>query len=145
MEPKMEPEMVITYSPEGKDVYIYLTDENPGEAERSVPNAAVRLFFDEDEQWLGFEVDAKLPDGSALDLANALTQARKQAPEAWISYDKASHTFSMRWEKEKAASVVPWDAILDFDDKDQLVGIEFLFTGELDIEGRLDRLPHQRI
>jgi hypothetical protein len=137
--------MVITYSPDGKDVYIYLTDENPGEAERSVPNASVQMFFDKNEQWLGFEINAKLPEGQPLDLEDSLVEARKQAPEAWISYDKSRHTMSMRWEPEDPEDVVPWDAILDFDANDQLVGIEFLFTGELDIEGRLDRLPHQRI
>jgi hypothetical protein len=137
--------MVITFSPEGKDVYIYLTDENPGEAERSVSDASVQMFFDGKDQWLGFEIDERLPDGTMLDLESALEQARKQAPEAWISYDKERRVLGLRWEAEKPANVVPWDAILDFDAEDQLVGIEFLFVGALEIEGRLERLPHQRI
>jgi hypothetical protein len=80
-----------------------------------------------------------------LDLGSGLDHARKQAPEAWISHDRERRVVSMRWEPEEPARVVPWDAILDFDAQDQLVGIEFLFNEELEIEGRLDRLPHQRI
>lgn len=137
--------MVVTYSPEGKDVYIYLTQEDPGEAARSVNEVSVRMFFDRDHQWLGFEIIELLPDGEALDLSAALDRAIKEAPEGRVERDPDRRVVSLRWAKDEAASVLPWDAILDFDGDDQLVGIEFLFGGALEIDGRLERLPHQTI
>ena len=137
--------MVVTYSPDGKDVYIYLTHEDPGEAARSVSEVSVRMFFDHDHQWLGFEIIELLPDGESLDLSAALARALKEAPEARVERDAVRRVVSLRWVKDEPASVLPWDAILDFDGGDQLVGIEFLFGGALEIDGRLKRLPHQRI
>jgi hypothetical protein len=52
---------------------------------------------------------------------------------------------TLGWAAGAPAIVLPWDAILDFNDQEQLIGVEFLFGGALEIEGRLTRLPHQRI
>ena len=142
--------MVVTYSPAGKDVYIYLTDEDPGEAARSVSEVPVRMFFDQNHQWVGFEIIELLPGGETLDMSSALERAEREAPEAHVARDPARHVVSLRWADNEAGSaeparVLPWDAIIDFDPAGQLVGVEFLFGGALEIDGRLARLPHQRI
>lgn len=137
--------MVVTYSPAGKDLYIYLSDVDPGEAARSLPEIPVRMLFDRDHQWIGFEIIELLDDSTVLDLAPALAVAHRNAPELEIEHDAKRRVATLRWAADEAAIVLPWDAILDFDAKDQLIGVEFLFGGALEIEGRLTRLVHQRI
>jgi hypothetical protein len=137
--------MVVTYSPEGRDLYIYFTTVNPGVAERSLPEVPMRMLFDAEHQWIGFEIIEPMPDGSVIDLVPALTHVRKNAPEITTEHDERRNVLSFRWALEEPASVLPWDAILDFDGAGHLIGIEFLFGGALEIENRLGRLDHQRI
>jgi len=137
--------MVVTYSPAGKDLYIYLSNVDPGEATRSLPEVPVRMLFDHDHQWIGFEIIELLDDSTVLDLGPALGVARRNAPELTIEHDEKRRVATLRWAAGDATIVLPWDAILDFDAKDQLIGVEFLFSGALEIEGRLTRLAHQRI
>lgn len=137
--------MIVTYSPAGKDLYIYLSEVDPGEAARSLPEVPVRMLFDRDHQWIGFEIIELLDDSTVLDLGPALAGARRNAPELAIEHDEKRRVATLRWAADEAAIVLPWDVILDFDTRDQLTGVEFLFGGALEIEGRLTRLPHQRI
>jgi len=137
--------MIVTYSPAGKDLYIYLREVDPGEAARSLPEVPVRMLFDRDHQWIGFEIIELLDDSTVLDLAPALAVARRNAPVLAIEHDDMRRVATLRWAVDDAAIVLPWDVILDFDARDQLIGVEFLFGGALEIEGRLTRLAHQRI
>lgn len=137
--------MVVTYSPAGKDLYIYLTDVDPGEAARSLPEVPVRMLFDADHQWIGFEIIELLPDGTVLDLGPGLKLARKNAPEMAIEHDEKRRVVTLGWATGTPAVVLPWDAIIDFDNRNQVIGVEFLFGGALEIGGRLARLPHQTI
>jgi hypothetical protein len=137
--------MIVTYSPAGKDLYIYLTDVNPGEAARSVKDVPVRMLFDGEHQWIGFEIIEAQDDGSVLDLETVLDRARRHAPELTLARDAGRAVMGVRWTGAEASTVLPWDVILDFDPQGQLVGFEFVFGGVLEIDGRLGRLPHQRI
>jgi len=132
--------MWITFDAQANAMYLSFGWIPPGGVMLTIPDFRTLLYFDEDGQWTRLDL---LP-GEELDLSNCLAHIGAQDG---VRYKEVTNTLTIQFQEDRSyRDVIPWEALVDFDQEGQLLGIELLFGDRLArIQEKLRYVYHERI
>lgn len=112
--------MRITYDDVASASYIYFTSIRPGGVASTVACQRIDIELDERHQITAL----KLFESDELRFQGKLDYVLKHP---FTAYDLATGSLKIDFAGTPPTKIVPWEANIDLDDKDQVLGVELLF------------------